>query len=190
MFTSLRSRLWLSYALVITVSLTIVALVLLIFLIRNPLLSRQAQQKLRSVQSVIVGASQRFIDNTEALSNLADENDVRILVFNSDRVVLMDTASNNSMLPFPRRNVLNRASQTTIDENGQVWLYITSRLSNGQVLMVAAPRPRVPVFNIFTDEFLIKNKTGIVLDELAIFRSGGFAVFLMKREVRPVGVLV
>ena len=32
-------------------------------------------------------------------------------------------------------------------------------------------------FCVFTGEFLIKNKSGIVLDELPIFRSGGFPVF-------------
>ncbi len=44
MFTSLRSRLWLSYALVITVALSVVAGVLLAYLFRNPLLSRQTQR--------------------------------------------------------------------------------------------------------------------------------------------------
>lgn len=34
-------------------------------------------------------------------------------------------------------------------------------------------------FCVFTDEFLIRNKTGIVLDELPIFRSGGYPVFLL-----------
>lgn len=32
-------------------------------------------------------------------------------------------------------------------------------------------------FCVFTDEFLIKNKSGIILDELPIFKSGGYPVF-------------
>jgi len=32
-------------------------------------------------------------------------------------------------------------------------------------------------FCIFTDEFLIKNKSGVVLDKLPIFKSGGYPVF-------------
>lgn len=32
-------------------------------------------------------------------------------------------------------------------------------------------------FCVFTDEFLIKNKSGVVLDELPIFKSGGYPVF-------------
>ena len=154
MFTSLRSRLWLSYALVVSVSLTIVALVLLIFLIRNPVLSRQTQQKLRSVQNSIAENSQRFITNPDALKNLADENGVRILVFNTARQLLLDTSPGDAAAPFPRRNLLNRASQTFIDSSGKVWLYAASRVGDGQVLVVAAPRPKVPVLNIFADEFL------------------------------------
>lgn len=32
-------------------------------------------------------------------------------------------------------------------------------------------------FCVFTDEFLIKNKSGLVLDELPIFKAGGYPVF-------------
>ncbi|MEH6307076.1 AraC family transcriptional regulator [Olivibacter sp. CPCC 100613] len=37
-------------------------------------------------------------------------------------------------------------------------------------------------FCVFTDEFLIKNKTGIALDELPIFQSGGYPVFEITDE--------
>ncbi|QEE49555.1 helix-turn-helix domain-containing protein [Flavobacterium alkalisoli] len=38
------------------------------------------------------------------------------------------------------------------------------------------------LFCVFTDEFLIKNKSGIVLDELPIFKSGGYPVFEIDDE--------
>ncbi len=41
MFSSLRARLWLSYALLIVTALAVVAFVLILFLLRNPLLYRQ-----------------------------------------------------------------------------------------------------------------------------------------------------
>ena len=154
MFTSLRSRLWLSYAIVVTVSLAVVALVLLIFLIRNPLLSRQTQQQLRSVQNIISASPQRLFDNPAALMSLAEEHQARILIFDASRQVLSDTQAGEPALPFPRRNVLSRNSQTALDANGQVWLYTAARLGDGRVLVVAAPRPRVPVLNVFADEFL------------------------------------
>lgn len=37
-------------------------------------------------------------------------------------------------------------------------------------------------FCIFTDEFLIQSKTGIVLDELPIFKAGGYPVFHVSEE--------
>ena len=37
-------------------------------------------------------------------------------------------------------------------------------------------------FCIFTDEFLIKNKSGVVLEELPIFQPGGYPVFQLSDE--------
>ncbi len=37
-------------------------------------------------------------------------------------------------------------------------------------------------FCIFTDEFLVKNKSGVVLDELPIFRPGGYPIFQLSPE--------
>ncbi|SEL01728.1 helix-turn-helix domain-containing protein [Parapedobacter koreensis] len=38
-------------------------------------------------------------------------------------------------------------------------------------------------FCVFTDEFLIKNKSGVVLDDLPIFQSGGYPVFEIGDEM-------
>ena len=164
MFTSLRSRLWLSYALVVTVSLTIVALVLLIFLIRNPLQSRQIQQELKLVQNTITNDPQRFREDPTALQQLARQYNVRILIFDiSSRQISLDTETGKTKLPFPRRNILNRGAQTAIDADGKIWLYTYNRTGTGKVLVVAAPRPKVPVLNIFTDEFLLPILEGGVI---------------------------
>ncbi len=37
-------------------------------------------------------------------------------------------------------------------------------------------------FCIFTDEFLIRNKSGVILDDLPIFQPGGFPIFQITRE--------
>jgi len=154
MFTSLRARLWLSYALLITIALTIVAVVLLIFLIRNPLLTRQTQQQLKSVQSLITASPKKFFEDPAALETLARENNVRLLVFNSSRKVVFDSKGSNTQLPFPRKNILGRNTQTAVDANGTVWLYTTTRITDNRILVVAAPRPRVLVLSVFADEFL------------------------------------
>jgi signal transduction histidine kinase len=153
MFTSLRSRLWLSYAFVITIALSIVAIVLLVFIARNPVLSRQTQQQLISVRDLITENPQRFINDQEALINFSKENDVRVIVFSTSRELLFDSDPDEPEIPFPRRNVLNQNSQVALDENRDAWLYSASRIAGGRVLLVAAPRPRVPVLNIFADQF-------------------------------------
>ncbi|MBI4759642.1 MAG: sensor histidine kinase [Chloroflexota bacterium] len=153
MFTSLRSRLWLSYAFVIAVALGVVAFVLLVYLIRNPLLTRLTQQRLTTVQDLILTSPQKFLNSPSRLTEIAQTNNVRVIVFDASRSLALDTSPEKPSLPFPRRNLLNRAAQTVRDSEGAAWLYLFSRLPNGEVLVVAAPRPRVPALAIFTDEF-------------------------------------
>lgn len=155
MFTSLRSRLWLSYAFVITIALSIVLAVSFVFLLRNPLLSRQVQDRLRTAHSLITANPQSFIDNAGALREITQTYDVRVLVFNSARELIFDSNQDAPALPFPRRYVLARNVQNARDENGEIWLYTSRRLSPDRILVIAAPRPRVPVLNIFTDELLL-----------------------------------
>jgi signal transduction histidine kinase len=143
----------LSYAFVISVALSIVAIVLLVYIARNPVLSRQSQQQLRAVRDLIVENPQRVINDQESLADFSRENDVRVLVFNSAREMLFDSNPVQPALPFPRRNLLNQESQIAMDANGDAWLYAASRMAGGRVLVVAALRPRVPVLNIFADQF-------------------------------------
>jgi signal transduction histidine kinase len=153
MFTSLRSRLWLSYALVITVALSVVAGVLLVYLFRNPLLSRQTQQQLIAVRDTILEAPQRFVNDPDLLAEISRANNVRVIVFSAAREIDLDTDPEKSQIPFPRRNLLDRNTQIARDTAGETWIYTFSRLPNGQILVVTAPRPRVPALNIFADEF-------------------------------------
>ncbi|GAB4448870.1 MAG: hypothetical protein OHK0041_09690 [Anaerolineales bacterium] len=166
-FTSLRSRLWLSYAFVITVALGIVAAVLLAYLIRNPLLARLTQQRLTTVQELIQASPQKFLTTPSLLTEIAQTNNVRVIVFDSSRASVLDTNPEKPSLPFPRRNWLNRSVQVALDAADKAWLYTTSRLPGGDVLVVAAPRPRVPALAIFTDEFFIP-----------ILQAGGIALTL------------
>ena len=155
MFTSLRSRLWLSYAAVISIALVIVTLVVLAFLIRNPLLSRQTQERLKTAQNTILANPAQYIGNPDELRLIKNAYDVRILVFNAKRDLLFDSNPDDPKIPFPRQPIWNRNNQIARDENGQVWLYTFKRVSKDWILVVAAPRPRVPVVGVFTDQFLL-----------------------------------
>ena len=155
MFTSLRSRLWLSYAIVITIALGVVIVVLFIFLIRNPVLYRETTQRLRIAQAQITDDSRNLLSDRAALQRIADANDARILIFDSSRTLTFDSNPEEPALPFPRKTLLNRNSQFSTDADGGVWLHTVTRLPNGNVLVVAAPRPPVRLLNVFADELLI-----------------------------------
>jgi signal transduction histidine kinase len=106
-----------------------------------------------AVKNTILEAPQRFINDPDLLVEISQTNNVRVIVFNTAREAVIDTNPEKPQIPFPRRNLLNRSSQTALDSNGNAWIYTFSRLPNGQILVIAAPRPRVQALSIFADEF-------------------------------------
>ena len=154
MFTSLRSRLWLSYALVITVALVIVTAVVLVFLIRNPVLARQTQQQLKDTLRTLSANPQQYLNDPAVLDALAKSAGVRVLVYNQARAVVYDSRSGQAALPFPRRTLIPGAVRTEADVDGQVWFITVARLDTGQTMVAAAPRPQVAVLGVFADSFL------------------------------------
>ncbi|MFN8383239.1 MAG: HAMP domain-containing sensor histidine kinase [Anaerolineales bacterium] len=160
MFSSLRSRLWLSYAFIIATALGLVAVILFVYLIRNPLSYRQTLERLQAVQTIV--AERGNVAQSQPLSVSAEKAsrtfNVRILLFSQDKQLVLDTyADNNVTLPFPpeRRTFRkNAASLLVRDENKAAWLYSLEQLSDGSYLMVASPRPRISILAVFSDEFL------------------------------------
>lgn len=153
MFSSLRSRLWLSYALLIVTALGVVAMVLFVYLIRNPLSYRQTLERLRTAQTVVMDHDGQALP---LLAERVSQNfDVRILLFSQDKQLLLDTyAEKESALPFPKKKLLTRNNLLVRDENKVAWLYSLEKLPDNTWLMVASPRPRVSLANIFADDFL------------------------------------
>ncbi len=160
MSSSLRSRLWWSYILVTLSALGIVAVVLLVYIIQNPSTYRQASARMTVVAALLrknetdlvnLGASelQARIEQVGQTSN------VRIVIFNKKRQVLADSQSTGQgslhMPLFPRL----RVSSALRDQNGQYWLYIIQHLNNGNWLLVAVPRPAVPLLTVLSDELLL-----------------------------------
>jgi signal transduction histidine kinase len=151
MFASLRSRLWLSYALLIATALGVVAIVLVLYLIRNPLLYRQTMDRLRAVETVV--AQSQAQGQPLALQSAAQTFDVRLVQFAADGTVLEDTAAGKAALPFPRRVAL-RNVPIARDSNGKPWLYSLQQLPDQTWLVAAVPRPKVSVLAVLTDELL------------------------------------
>ncbi len=156
MFSSLRSRLWLSYALLIAAALFVVAVVFLIYVIRNPLAYRQAIQKLTAVQGVLLARQEDWANLPQQrlqqiLARQGDALQVRILLLDERREVIADS---NPLAPQLDLRRLARLNQTTNDSSGQPWLFKSQLLENGITLVVAVPRPKPAFLTILTDELM------------------------------------
>ncbi len=149
MFRSLRSRLWLSYAALIVTALLVVAITLILFLLRDPLLYRKTFLRLAAAQTLVdeqtVSAGQ--------ISDIAKAMNVRVMVFDGSGRLMQDSAGNQAALALPAdpRSLVSTGFER--DFLGRPWFYAVKRLSNGDWLLVAAPRPKVaPVLAVLTDE--------------------------------------
>lgn len=175
MFSSLRSRLWLSYAFLIATALSVVAVVLIVYLIRNPFASRQTLERVRTAEKLIVKRPAEFIGGPEAelLDRTAGLFDVRIVLYAADGTILRDTNAGAGVLSLPGDNRLLRSASAARDSNGRVWVYSRATLADGNILLVSAPRPRVAGLSLFADElmplFLQGGVFALLLSLLAAF---------------------
>lgn len=172
MFTSLRSRLWVSYALVISVALGVVSLVLLVYLVRNPLIYRQEAARLLVVQGMLLSDQGKWpavqpADLQNYVDQLGDSLGTRILLFDSSRQRMADSGDQEfaalRMPKLPRERITNIIR----DNEGIPWLYLLRQLDNDNWLMVTAPRPRFALLTFLRDDFL-----------LPIVYAGAAALFL------------
>ncbi len=147
MFRSLHARLWLSYALLIVLALGVVAVVLIAFLLRNPLLYRNILARLDAAQTVLASETP-LAGNVEQVAKAFD---VRVLQFSADGQLLGDTGANQAALSLPALKL--RLARTQRDLAGRQWFYSVRQLPDGTWLLVAAPRPKVaPLLALLTDE--------------------------------------
>ena len=160
MNSSLRSRLWLSYALVSLAALFITALILIVYLIRNPLIFRQTIERLQMAEALILNDQDSLnILPQEVLQKSIETYDrsynARILIFTRERVVLVDSRNGSaSQLLMPRRVQTTIKSSSIRDAGGELWLYSLTRLDNGNFLMAASPRPKIALITILREDFM------------------------------------
>ncbi len=164
MFTSLRSRLWLTYFILVAAILSIIGVSLLVYLLRNPAIYRQSATQLRVAETVIVLRTDALVDfQPPRLDRIVKREDgllqVRVLILDRNRAVLADSRRGTaadlllSQIPFqslPDEPVLPR---TLRDANGVVWFYRLRDLDGAHFLLVAMQRPKIALQNILRDEF-------------------------------------
>lgn len=166
MFSSLRFRLWLTYALIVALAVTVAAVAFLVYLLRNPVVERREMQRLRTIANILVQRNPILnnLDTRLGRQNLdqfalrTDQNvNARIAVFSLAGELLSDSRQ-ASQPPLPDLEILltNQAAPIASfrDSAQKVWLFVLARADTGHILVVAAPRPRAPVLTILRDELL------------------------------------
>lgn len=161
MFSSLRTRLWLSYALQIILALGLVFLLLLFSLLRSPLLYRGTLERMNLAAEVAVTRYADLPDNANpqaVIARMAESLQVRLAVLSADGEILFDSQAgaaafrkiNLTLQPQnPPRLPLVR------DSKGRRWLY-TSRPLPGtdDHLVVLVPMPSLIHMSTLTDDLL------------------------------------
>ena len=157
MFSSLRSRFWLSYAFLIVTALVVVTIVLLLYLASNPVLYRQTETRIKVAEEILSAQPGLLtqLQPVDRLGPIVDAFNVRVLVFNQYGALLKDTGGNKAAISLPAPSIIPRAAPTVRDFSGKLWLYSVSSLPDGNWLMVVAPRPKVAILAILTDELFL-----------------------------------
>ena len=159
-FPSLRTRLWLTYALLIVAALFVVAVIFVIYLLANPLVYRQTGLRLAAVESILLTSQSTWSDlPADQLQTFLAGRDklfeARLLVVSPQRQVIADSrtgiAASLEARGFFR---LIRLNQTVTDAHNQPWLFVYRRLENGNFLVAAVPRPPSSILSLLTDELL------------------------------------
>jgi two-component system OmpR family sensor kinase len=160
MTTSIRTRLWWSHVLVIASALAVVAALLFIYIIQNPSTYRIASARLTAIASLLRKNENTILSLTPAqlqaqVENVDNNYDVRVIIFNNRRQIIADSRQAEgdriSMPLLPRL----RLSSVLRDQNNNPWLYILQHIGNSRWLMVAIPRPSVPLLTILGDQLML-----------------------------------
>ena len=166
MFSSLRFRLWLTYALVVGVVLIIAGAAVFFYLLRNPAIDRREVQRLRLVSNLMVQRNQAL---TALLRNVNPENvaqalqrmdnlaTARVALYSATGELLGDSRA-NSAAALPELSVLQNRSQQELplfrDADRRQWLYVLTPVEERYYFLVTTPRIRNSLTTLLRDEFL------------------------------------
>ncbi len=168
MWTSLRTRLWFTYTGLALSVLVIVGLGLVLYLVRNPAIDRQATLRLEAIAVTLerhipnIGATGR----AEALQRAAANYQVRFVLLSPEGRVLQDIhAAGDAPELQPSPRLLGKKTGVVRAADGSPWLFVARKLPSGDWLWVMAPRPpRLSVLrNLWRDElFSLFGRTALV----------------------------
>jgi signal transduction histidine kinase len=192
MISSLRSRLWISYALLILVVLCIVIAGLVISLRQNPLLYRAVILRLNTADSSLTARIESQPNLTSdrlvrILEREATNRNVRVMAFNNDGSLMYDSQPEASQNLPPSSKLLNPTGGENInaftftDQKGGVWLYTLSAIEGDRSLIVAASRPEISLWQFLRDDVLRPIfAAGLIALILAILISLGLGNWIIQ----------
>lgn len=193
MFTSLHARLWLTYAIIILLILSILGMGIFVYIVRNPVIDRQAMQKLdlslSLIQRQLKNRNLNIQPNEEYFTRISDSLSIRLLLIDSERNVYLDTEPENAAIMWQDNDQVPSPQGRINDGEGKTWLYVSWKIPKGDYLMLTLPRQggiqllrsaqlRQTLRDDFLPTFL---RTGLIAFTLAII----FAVWMGRWIANP-----
>ncbi|MCB2214264.1 HAMP domain-containing histidine kinase [bacterium] len=164
MFNTLRSRLWLTYALLIGLVLSVVGAAIFSVVYRGNL---PLQQAAINLQSLRVNAMPRLRDAADltpgTLQDMLTRNSSqiqgRIVVLNRDGEIVADSlVDQDASLPdfssMPLQTEVGALPGFYRDNNERIWYYLIDSINEKRVAFFAVSRPRLQIVTIFRDQYL------------------------------------
>jgi signal transduction histidine kinase len=162
MFSSLRSRLWMTYVLLAGGVLCIVAAGLVVFILRNPSQTRQAYQRVvviatlfQNRELVVENATQAQLN--QGLQHADQVFGARLILLSPDGTVEEDTRSATAgafpQIPLPGENQTQIRFQVR-DAQRKLWIYAVRPLQQGGWVVAAVQAPRFALLQALRDDLV------------------------------------
>lgn len=176
-FRSLRSRLFLTYLLIIGLVLGLIGLGLVLFLLSNPLQQQLVYRQLEFSMNALTRREGRALvalradDQVAAVARLDELIGARVVLVGPTGEVIADSQRDEDPLPPGALKVISANKDAFRgqfrDSLASSWLYLSQMVSDRHWLVVATPRPTLRTLALWGDDLLIP-----------VFRAGGVALVL------------
>ncbi len=144
MYTSLRARLWLTYAILILLILSILGIGIFVYIIRHPLIDRQALGRLDAALTVIQRQiNERSIlprDYQQYLNRISDSLAIRLILFSPEKDTILDSEPESPAIIWTNDDLSLQMKGQIDDMDGKTWLYSSWVMSKGDLLVLVLPR--------------------------------------------------
>jgi len=144
MYTSLRARLWLTYAIIILLILSILGIGIFVYIIRHPLIDRQALGRLDAALTVIQRQiNERSIlprDYQQYLNRISDSLAIRLILFSPEKDTILDSEPDSPAIIWTNDDLSPQMKGQIDDTDGKTWLYSSWVMPKGDLLVLVLPR--------------------------------------------------